>query len=145
VAVDLEAQREKLLERFPVTGRLAVEFRSQRRPPENSRPLPKQNFTSVWSRFVSPLLANFAHILPPLCRCTIALNAAGKGRSAPLRVSLKTRQCYIISITPEISSSSFKLDLRAYELASRYPSAGFGRGPGVIISDIVMHWSCLSF
>eukprot|EP00892_Ulva_mutabilis_P004358 jgi/Ulvmu1/2294/UM013_0141.1 len=52
-AVNLEAARGTLLERFPVSGRLEVEFRSQRRPPETCVPLSAADFDAVWTRLVA--------------------------------------------------------------------------------------------
>ena len=63
--VDLEAARGALLERFPVSGRLEVEFRSQRRPPEASVPLSAAHFDAVWTRCG----------VGPLFRCLRALRA----------------------------------------------------------------------
>lgn len=50
VSLDMEQLRELLLARMPAAGTLAVTFRSQRRPPEDRRPLSKRAFVTVWTR-----------------------------------------------------------------------------------------------
>ena len=52
VAIDLEQQRASLLKRCPAHGTLAFSFRSQCRPPQDTKPLSDSDFANVWTRCV---------------------------------------------------------------------------------------------
>lgn len=84
MAIDLEQQREKLLPRFPSAGRLVVDFRSQRRPPEDTKALSKKDFYKMWTQCALQglcfrLCMPFARVTRLKCAAQLKLRADTKG------------------------------------------------------------------